>query len=180
MMKKFSLMMLVAVVFSSAVISGAGAQGIPQPFRIGGLVTIDGIQITQATDNGLVITVTRINGSNYTDFNNNPSQDNDGLNASNFYLIDIPIYSADHQPGGANPGETARLHVFRNGTELNVTVPANGGITVGASGDIFQINIVSAAAAQQFAVSVPTMTEWGMVLFMIAAGLTSLYCLKPR
>ena len=128
-----------------------------------------------------MITVTRTDGSNYIDFNNDIAQDSDGLNASNFYLIDIPVYSADHQPGGANPGDTARLHVFRNGTEQSVTAPANGAITIGASGAITQINIVaSAAPVQQVSVSVPTMTEWGMILFMIIAGLSSIYYLKPR
>ena len=142
MMKKLSLMILVTIAFSFTVVSGVDALGVPQPFRIGGLVTIDGTQITQANDDGLVFTITKSDGSNYTDINTNHPQDSDGLNTSNFYLIDIPIYS-DLQPGGANPGDTATLHVFKNGTELIITDPANGAITIGASGAISQIDIVA-------------------------------------
>ena len=49
-MRKFGLMILVAIVLSFAFISGVDAQAVPLPFRIGGSVTIDGVQITQATD----------------------------------------------------------------------------------------------------------------------------------
>ena len=177
MMKKLSLTILVTIAFIFAVISEVDAQGPPQPFRVGGIVTIDGVQITQATGNGLVFTVTKTDGTNYTDASNNHPQDSDGLNASNFYIIDVPIFSAD-QPGGANPNDTAKLHVFKNGAELVITAPTNGAITIGASGVMTQINIV--ASAQPAATSVPTMTEWGMIIFMITAGITSLYYLKPR
>jgi len=181
-MKKFSLMLFVTIVFIFSVISGVNAQGVPLPFRIGGSVTIDGVLLTQANDDGLVITVTKADGSNYTDSNNNHPQDIDGLNASSFYLIDVPIFSASHQPGGANPGDTAKLHVFKNGKEFSVTGPANGSITIGAEGAVTQINIVSTTPAPvpPVATAVPTMTEWGMMIFMISAGLTSLYYLKSK
>ena len=96
------LLILATIAFSFAVVSGVDALGVPQPFRIGGLVTIDGTQITQANDDGLVFTITKSDGSNYTDINTNHPQDSDGLNTSNFYLIDIPIYSALQPGGGVN------------------------------------------------------------------------------
>ncbi len=37
----------------------AAGGGIPMPFRIGGTVTLDGLPITQANDDGLVLQVTK-------------------------------------------------------------------------------------------------------------------------
>ncbi len=154
-MKKPSLTILIAIVFSFAMILEVNAQGVPQPFRIGGIVTIDGAQITQTNDDGLVITVTKSDGTNYTDSKNNHPQDSDGLNASNFYLIDIPIYSADYQPGGAHPGDTARLHVFNNGKELFITAPSNGSIPIGESGSIAQVDVTVTQAPTSIPITVP-------------------------
>jgi len=112
---------------------------IPMPARIGGTVTVDGSQLTQATDTGYTFKVTKQNGTAY-----NPSaEDNDGLNSSNLYNIDIPIYDATDQPGGAQTGETAKIHVYKNGNELQVTSPSNGLITVGDAGSNTTINITA-------------------------------------
>jgi hypothetical protein len=75
----------------------------PLPARIGGIVTVDGIQLTQATDVGYTFTVTKKNGTPYEP----AAQDIDGLNASDYYVIDIPIYDKNNQSGGAKPGDTA-------------------------------------------------------------------------
>ena len=99
-----------------------------------GTVTIGGVQITHATDDGLVIKVTKQNGTDYTDASGNPPADNDGLNSSDWYLVDVPMFDADVQTGGANSGETAVIRVFVNNAEFDVTFPVNGDFQVGHTG----------------------------------------------
>jgi len=106
------------------------------PYKIGGTVTIDNVQITQATDDGLTVTVTKQDGTAYVP----PAEDTNGLTASNWYSIYVPIANAD-QPGGAATGDTAVIHAFLNGTELTINSPVNGQFTVGATGTTLQINI---------------------------------------
>jgi len=109
---KRSLLFLVLIGSWFVIWSGAvSAQVISQPFRIGGAVTIDGVAVTQASGGGLAIKVIKPDGSKYTDVNGNSPEDNDGLNASDWYMIDIPIYSPE-QSGGANTGDAARIQVF--------------------------------------------------------------------
>lgn len=116
---------------------------IPIPAPIGGALTVDGVQITQATDDGFVISVTRADGTPFDP----PARDDDGLNSFDFYLINIPIFDAQEQPGGARPGDTAFLRVTRDGTPLTISAPVNGEITVGESGSQTQeINIVASTS----------------------------------
>jgi len=109
----------------------------PIPARTGGTVTVDGTQLTQATDTGYTFKVTKADGTAYVP----AAEDTDGLNASDWFIIDIPIYDATDQPGGANPGDTAVIHVFKDSSELNITSPSNGEILIGSSGSTTQINI---------------------------------------
>jgi hypothetical protein len=114
---------------------------IPIPAPIGGTLTVDGGQITQATDDGFAISVTQTDGAPFDP----PARDDDGLNDFDFYLINIPIFDAQEQPGGARPGDAALLRVTRDGVPLTVTAPPNGEIVVGESGSQTQeINIVAA------------------------------------
>lgn len=159
---------------SSNVVSGYAAP--PLPFRIGGTVTIDGVLITQATDTGLIIKVTKLNGTDYTPV----AQDNDGLSAINWYIVDIPIFNAVDQPGGANTGETAVIHVYLNGKELSVTSPANAKLTVGATGANLQINLVSVTPSAPLAVSVPTVSEWGMIILALGFGFAGFFYMKKN
>jgi len=125
----------VLLVFFS--VTAAEAQ-IPMPARIGGTVTVDGIQLTQATAAGYTFIVTKQDGTTtYVP----AAEDTDGLSATDWYLIDIPIYDATHQPGGANPGDTAIIHVYRNASELAVTTPGNGQFTVGAEGSTTRMDL---------------------------------------
>jgi hypothetical protein len=102
----------------------------PIPARIGGTVTVDGVLLTQATDSGYTIVVTKPDGSEY-----NPIvQDIDGLNSLNYYNINIPIWDSVSQPGGAQPGESALIHVYKEGLELLVTSPSSGLLIVGEAG----------------------------------------------
>jgi len=153
-MKALSVSFLSLFLIVLVGISMVYGQGIPVPFRIGGTLTIDGIQITQDTDDGLVIKVTKPDGSDYTDINGNHPQDADGLNASNWYLIDIPIYSASNQQGGAGTGDNVIIHVYKNAQELQVTNPVNGNITVGSSGMSSQINLYATICAYTLTVNV--------------------------
>lgn len=138
--KCFSFILLIFFqVFASAVF--AAERTPPIPARVGGTVTIDGVQLSQAKDAGYTFKVTRENGAAYDP----TAEDLDGLNASNFYSINIPIYDADAQPGGANPGETALIHVYKNGVALNVTSPDAGKFSVGNSGDVNQMNLIASA-----------------------------------
>jgi hypothetical protein len=107
------------------------------PARIGGIVTVNGTQLVQATATGYTFIVTRQDGTVFS-----PSaEDTDGLNSSNYYLIDIPIYNASDQPGGANPGDTAVIHVYKDGVEVLVKSPVDGEFTIGNSGTTTQINL---------------------------------------
>ena len=130
----FALNILFAFLFSASVAECI----IPQPYRIGGTVTVDGSQLTQASDSGYIFVVTEQDGNDYSP----EALDTDGLNGSNWYIIDIPIYDASDQQGGANPGDTAVIHVYRNGEELTVTSPANGSLTVGQAGRTQGIHLI--------------------------------------
>lgn len=140
-MKRSRLKVFWMLIILCTGVSHVYAQAVPFPFRIGGTVTIDGVQITQATDNGLVIKVTKQNGTDYTDANGNPPKDNDGLNNTNWYLVDVPIFGANVQTGGANTGETAVIGVFVDNTELTVKSPADGIFQIGNGGITQRIDI---------------------------------------
>jgi len=104
----------------------------PLPARIGGTVTVDGTQLTQATATGYTFVVTKLDGTAYVP----AAEDTDGLNASDWYIIDIPIYDPNDQPGGANPGDTAVIHVYKDAAELG-----QGHLKVGASGSTTQMDL---------------------------------------
>lgn len=129
---------LLCAMLATLLLPSVRAQATPPiPARIGGSVTVDGTQLTQTTDTGYTFVATKENGSAYVP----AAADTDGLNASNCYVIDIPIYDANEQPGGANPGDTAVVHVYKNGSALPVTSPEDGRITVGDAGSITQIDL---------------------------------------
>lgn len=107
---------------------------IPIPAPIGGTLTVDGVQVTQSTDDGIAISVTRPDGTAFDP----PARNENGLNPSDFYVINIPIFDSADQPGGAEPGSQALLQVTRNGQPLTISQPAGGAITVGESGSQVQ------------------------------------------
>ena len=84
----------------------------PIPARIGGTVAINGIPLTQAGASNYRFVVTRDDGTSY-----NPAAESTGLNASDWYLVDIPTYDSDSQPGGAQPGEMRGGRENNSGTE---------------------------------------------------------------
>jgi len=98
MIKKLLLGLLVVFL----ILLGVQANAVPPiPARIGGTVTVNGTGLTQATDTGFTFTVTKANGTAYVP----TAEDTNGLNTSNWYMIDIPIYDAADQTGG---GESRR------------------------------------------------------------------------
>lgn len=109
----------------------------PIPARIGGTITVDAIQLTQSTDTSYKFIVTRRNGTQYEP----AAQDIGGLNAAHYYVIDIQIYDKTNQSGGAKTGDTAAIHVYKDGIELLVTSPGDGEFTVGQSGSTTQVNL---------------------------------------
>jgi hypothetical protein len=107
------------------------------PARIGGTVTVDGVLLTQSSDSGYTFAVTSKNGVAYSP----AAEDGDGLNAAGYYLIDIPVYDKASQPGGANPGDKAIIHIYKDSAELPVKSPNNGEFTIGKGGTTSQINL---------------------------------------
>ena len=128
--KKFFRIVFALFLLSLSVMAWAAP---PLPARIGGTVTVDGTQLTQATATGYTFEVTKLDGTAYVP----AAEDTDGLNASNWYIIDIPIYDQNDQPGGAKPGDTAVIHVYKDAAELG-----QGHLIVGDSGSTTQIDLV--------------------------------------
>jgi len=122
----------------------------PMPARIGGTLTVNGTLLTQAISAGYTITVKKSS--------NTALVSADGLNSSGFYIADIPTYEASTQPDGVNPGDTVIIHVYKNGSELNVSSPANGSIQVGENGSITTINIETATSMTTTTQSATTTT----------------------
>lgn len=129
----FYLIFLFYLLFSSDVLAAP-----PIPARIGGTLTLDGVQLTRNTNQAYIIKVTRLNGTAYEP----TAGDNDGLNASDWYIVDIPIYDANNCLEGASIGETAIVHVYRGNKELTVKSPANGHIIVGKNGSTTRIDLI--------------------------------------
>jgi|GEM_PF-2305684 hypothetical protein len=106
-------------------------------FRIGGTVTTSGgFQLTngnndqpndnQFSDEGYTFAVTRKDGTFFISGDGKTkSEDTDGLNEHDYYVIDIPLYDAVTQPKGKKPEETAFLHVYKNGLELSMLSTPN-------------------------------------------------------
>ena len=133
--KKCHLVLLLLILFFPSITMAFP----PMPARIAGSLTVDGVLITQETDSGYTFIVTKEDGTLYDP----TAEDTDGLNSYNRYIINIPIYHPVDQPGGAQPGEIAVLHVYKDGKELKVKSPVDGKFTVGDSGSITGIDCVA-------------------------------------
>ena len=136
----FSRYLVAAIMVILLLPSTGNAGGIlapPFPTRIGGTVTVDGKQLSKANDTGFTFKVTREDGTAFVP----KAEDTDGLNSYNWYVIDVPVYRAPDQPGGANQGDIAVIHAYMDGSELTVTSPPKGGFTVGQSGLATRIDL---------------------------------------
>jgi hypothetical protein len=136
MRKKVFLAVFMSILLFMPSMAGAV---IPLPARVGGTVTVDDTLLTQDTDTGYTFKVTKEDGTAYDPV----AEDTDGLNAQGWYVIDVPTYDATDQQGGANPGDTAVIHVYKDSSELTVTSPENGAFTVGDAGSTTQMDLVA-------------------------------------
>lgn len=104
-----------------------------------GPASIPIVTSTQITkdDHGYIVVVTAEDGSEYKPV----AEDRDGFNEDNHYILYIPIYEKESQPEGANPGDIAIIHVYKDGVELDVISPPRGQIVVGPHGSVAEINI---------------------------------------
>lgn len=109
----------------------------PIPARIGGTVTVAGVTLTDDTDNGYTIKITKQDGSSLGP----GAEDTNGLSSTGWYIIDIPLYNANSQIDGVNTGDTVVIHVFKGNRELKIKSPANGEVIVGTSRSTTQIDI---------------------------------------
>lgn len=136
-----SIMLTVAMLLFVFTTAGATwARGLLIPARIGGQVFIEGAALTQATDDGFTFEVTRTNGTSFGP----AAVDDNGVSADGWYVIDIPIYDADLQPGGAQVGETVVIHVNYDGpATYSVTSPSRGRIVVGAEGSVQRVDLTA-------------------------------------
>ncbi|MGE0083516.1 MAG: hypothetical protein AB7S75_03765 [Desulfococcaceae bacterium] len=123
-----------------------GASWPPQPFIIAGTLKINGAQVSHDDGNTYIIVTTNEDSIPFSP----AAEDRDGLREEyDSYHISIPIYNETSQPDGAVPGETAILHVYKNGSKLLVTSPAGGKITVGKSAEMREVNIESLAGPSE-------------------------------
>lgn len=115
---------------------------IPIPAKVGGTLTVNGTQITHEEGAAYTFEITKQDGSSYT-----PGAESAGLDSSSdWYTVSIPLFHAE-QPGGAGTGETAVIHVYQNGQELNILSPSQGQIQVGEEGSRTIIHLEAQSAA---------------------------------
>lgn len=130
---------LFLLLLSSAVWAGPGGP-IPMPAGIIGTLIVNGTQITKENDEGYVFVASKEDGTSYVP----AAEDRDGLDTSDhsdYYILYIPTYEKDNQPGGANAGDIAIMHVYKEYLELNVISPPKGRIIVGNEGSVTEINL---------------------------------------
>ncbi len=143
MLKKYVIVIGILLFFFSSRI-WAGPPSIPAKIW-GTLTIIEVIQITNENCNLLMSTVCKytieVKHPDGTPFGSETKTNE--LNSFNNYIIDIPIYEKESQPGGAVPGDMAVIHVYdEEGNELTVKTPPMGHIIVGNSADISNVDIL--------------------------------------
>ncbi|OQX27913.1 MAG: hypothetical protein BWK80_03005 [Desulfobacteraceae bacterium IS3] len=142
MQKKYVIAATLLFYFSILNSQFSIAQVPPIPARIGGTLTVNNILIKKGADAGYEIVITRQDGTAFTP----AAEDRNGLSDSDWYQADIPIYNETTQPGGAEPGDKAVIHVFKDGSEISVTAPVSGIMTVGTGGTVARIDIAAASS----------------------------------
>ncbi len=108
-------------------LSPAWSQGLPKPVPVVGTLKVDGMMIQGAAGDRYRFEITKVDGTPYEP---EAVPETPGLGETGFYRIDIPVFDASEQPGGAQIGETAVIHVNEDGAPLRVASPPNGRFTV--------------------------------------------------
>ncbi|MCP4344158.1 MAG: hypothetical protein GY795_01355 [Desulfobacterales bacterium] len=99
---------------------------------------VSDVQLTRNSDE-YVFVVTAENGLEYFP----EAEDSDGLDElTSQYQLQIETYEKNDQYIVANPGDTAIIHVYKNGRELEVVSPYGGRITVGEQGVNTKIDLI--------------------------------------
>ncbi|MDM8535918.1 hypothetical protein QUF70_04120 [Desulfobacterales bacterium HSG17] len=130
----FKKIIVTLVVFFFSVV--VAQSQIPIPTRIGGTLTVNGTLLTADNMEGYIIKVSRQNDTFFE-----PAAETNELKLSGTYLIDIPLFHEGSQDSGANPGDTAVVHVYKDDRELEVIFPTDGLIIVGKSGLVNEYNL---------------------------------------
>ena len=136
-MNRYTLSIIFLILFSFTAAAGPAVL----PARIGGSITVNGVELTQAAASGYVVKITGKNGREFSP----AAVDKDGLSPLGKYIIDIPLFDPANQPEGAKPGSSAFIHVYKNGVELKIEKPAKGEIKVGKGGTITAVDIFVSA-----------------------------------
>lgn len=176
MVMKTSSITVFSIALVVALTTTASADGVPpMPARVGGSLTIDGQPVSQGDQSNIVIMVTRTDESPYEP----PAIDDDGLNEQSWYLVDIPLFDPNGQPGGAVVGDAAVIHVVSGTAELEVISPVGGALSVGASGSTTQIDLECATSVQPSA-GVPELGQIARWVFISVMMMSGAWFLKRR
>lgn len=146
---RYGACVLIAVftaILASPILPHALAQGLPKPVPVAGTLTVDGALIPGAAGDRYTFEITKADGTSYEP---QAVPETQGLSENGFYQIDIPVFDAAEQPGGAQMGETAVIHVSEDGIPLTITVPQDGGFTVVEPDETFLIINVEAERETQ-------------------------------
>lgn len=116
-------------------------------FKFYGTVMVDDVQLTQNTDIGYLIKVTRKDGSDFIPI----AIDLDGLDADDYYFITIPPALDDYHvislnPGGGYPYEPAIFHSYKDGVELTMIYPLDGDFNLGIQSEVYEYNLLISTA----------------------------------
>jgi len=122
------------------------------PVNINGSVIVDGFKVSWITDEGYIFEVTREDGSSFTPV----ASDEDGLNKSNLYSIQVPTGNS-----GSKMGDIVVLHVYKDGKELEITSPSKGKFKIEGSGSCQNIHIIvgKSIIPQQYRIEISDINE---------------------
>lgn len=130
------LIPFILIIFSGITPRDGFAGPPPIGAKVWGYIHADGILLTSGNSLGYRIVITKETGAAYQ-----PAAEDESIDPG--YLISIPIFESESQPGGANPGDKAIVHVFKDGAALIVTSPENGEFIVGESSSIAQMDVAA-------------------------------------
>ena len=135
MLRKYISFMV--VMFALILPLGVAGHSMQPPVRVGGTITIDGKMLTQKTAVGVIVKIFKPKEEELVFL----AADDSGLNNSNHYIINIPVYDKKYQPKGVLPGEILKINIYKGARQLNMPSPKDGIIQMGESGSILKVNL---------------------------------------